>query len=884
MVISMRVSRSLLVLATAAICFGVVATSSAQASLGATFTGPAGSSGGLNDVAYDDAHDVYLHVYGGNRIFGQFVNGGGAPVGGRFPITGGPFTFGNWLHVEYSTAGPSDVFFVAFAAEYGGNRGKNIFGQLVRFNGGGGDLIGGAFAVSALGVNASVAQASGGIAFSSAAQRFLVTWEDARGRWDVFARLFNVDGSPASDEMNLTANGGIGEGQPNVAYDWHRNRFLVVYRAWQELGPAERTGAYCLLLDGTTAQPLGGRITLNEGFYVFDSPGVVFLPESSSYLTYWMEERSSGSADIVARIVDGNGAPAGDVYGALTPGWNGSPDGDYNWGSRTVMLAGMHGSGFVWSGLLSGTGVPLSSFQGSTVGFRNGTWNPRVAAGGSAQYGVGFIVDYSAAWVERWQISPAGSPGPRRGVITPPPPPPPPPPPTGVIDIAGAPNGSWFFAEGVAASSGLGFDTTYVLSNEWAEALTVRGYFARDDGQVFEKYFNIAPLSRLTVSLRDQIGTGAYGAVIQSMTPGRQVFAGLTVTWGPGAYGASSEVATGNYSRTWYFAEGSRNFEFFQNFFMVFNPGLADANVRFTFFKPDGTTPTFSAVVKAQSRYTLWANALPALAWSDFAVRIDADREVVAERSMYWGREFEGGHSSQGAPALSASWYFAEGAAAPGFETYYTLLNPHDVDVWVDATYYFDASLGLPPRVISYLVPKRSRYTVQLNSQLGNVGGVSVLFKGRDWIPIMAERSIYWGFSQFGVDGTNVVGAVGPAMAWRLPEGSFQAGLDNFVLVANPNPFDVIADIVIYVEGGGRYTAKPRRVIPAGSRVTVFMRHDFTTDQADLSALLAAGARYTVKVESKTLGGPIFVEHATYWGWTGTDYWRAGSAAFGIPQ
>jgi hypothetical protein len=113
-----------------------------------------------------------------------------------------------------------------------------------------------------------------------------------------------------------------------------------------------------------------------------------------------------------------------------------------------------------------------------------------------------------------------------------------------------------------------------------------------------------------------------------------------------------------------------------------------------------------------------------------------------------------------------------------------------------------------------------------------------------------------------------------------VPEGSFEASVDSFVLIANPNPGDVTVHVVVYLEDGRRFTEV--KTIPARSRVTLYMRNDFTSSEADRAAL--AGQPYTARVQSVTAGAPVFVEHALYRGWAGVDYWQAGAAAFGYPQ
>ena len=150
---------------------------------------------------------------------------------------------------------------------------------------------------------------------------------------------------------------------------------------------------------------------------------------------------------------------------------------------------------------------------------------------------------------------------------------------------------------------------------------------------------------------------------------------------------------------------------------------------------------------------------------------------------MYWGANWVGGHDSAGAKDPSAEWHFAEGAASPGFETYYTLLNPNADWVWVQADYFLEdqdlrAQTG-GSVVLGYAMAPFSRKTLLLNEELkwlrgGNVGGVSTRFATAGGAPIVAERSIYWGSPGRWpwVEGTNVVGAVAPGYAWWVPEGT----------------------------------------------------------------------------------------------------------------
>ena len=68
------------------------------------------------------------------------------------------------------------------------------------------------------------------------------------------------------------------------------------------------------------------------------------------------------------------------------------------------------------------------------------------------------------------------------------------------------------------------------------------------------------------------MANGAFGAIFQSTTPGHDIFVARSIYWGPNFEGSTGVSAVKGLSTTWYFAEGSRGGELFDNFFLVFNP------------------------------------------------------------------------------------------------------------------------------------------------------------------------------------------------------------------------------------------------------------------------------------------------------------------------
>ena len=70
------------------------------------------------------------------------------------------------------------------------------------------------------------------------------------------------------------------------------------------------------------------------------------------------------------------------------------------------------------------------------------------------------------------------------------------------IDLSptGAPNGSWFLAEGAANSTANGFKTYYLIQNSNPVDVSVRAYFSDEGGNTTMKTFTVPKASRTTVS------------------------------------------------------------------------------------------------------------------------------------------------------------------------------------------------------------------------------------------------------------------------------------------------------------------------------------------------------------------------------------------------
>ncbi|MCP6756476.1 hypothetical protein NL533_33115, partial [Klebsiella pneumoniae] len=80
--------------------------------------------------------------------------------------------------------------------------------------------------------------------------------------------LFTADGVPATSANYVTAGPGTGgQGAPTLAFDWQRNRFLVVFTGDNPLVSGS-FGVYGYLLDGSTTALASNLAVLQVGFNI----------------------------------------------------------------------------------------------------------------------------------------------------------------------------------------------------------------------------------------------------------------------------------------------------------------------------------------------------------------------------------------------------------------------------------------------------------------------------------------------------------------------------------------------------------------------------------------------------------------------------------------
>jgi len=715
------------------------------------------------------------------------------------------------------------------------------------------------------------------IAYIAATGQFQVIWWHAQAlpapdSPDVWGRLVSASGVEQGAGATIIAGTPYFEGGPGLGLSYHplsQTSFSVFQSPWEpELGGVQISSSGL----PTDAEFPITRIRTDLGL---TTARLAVEPRVTANLTdaatvQWLTVTGVDYSKIVGQRVQAGGIVTPSLPAPV---------------SLTATAASASQINLAW---LSGGGSPVDYHVERVTG-ASGTWTEIGTATGTAYIDTGLTCGTSYSYRVRAQASDGAFSAYSAAATT-----------TTVacpsmpIEIDPTMPAPWYFAEGYTTGTADGFDTFYLIANEHEVDVLARIYFSRDDGWVSRQTFYVPAHSQLKVRLSDPVYgagvPGSYGTVFQSLTAGRQIYVARSIFWGTDFQGSSLEVGTRELSTAWYFAEGTRNSnDFFSNYFLVLNPTTVAATGTITFFLQDGLTSVVKEIlIPAGTRRTYNPANYPELRGLNFSASVSITNGVgvVAERAMYWtGWPWTGGHASKGVTAMSSSWYFAEGASFPNFETWYLVLNPNSTTVTLEVTYLLQDGA---PIVRTYPLLPQSRMTIFLANEVGYPGGVSARMRTLGGEPIVAERSMYWNWN----DGTNVFGATATASEWHLPEGAISPGFETYLLVSNSNAQDVTVELTLFSHGllqadgsfAPGYTYTNVIQVGANRRLTV----NIDSWLRSLGQNTASFQSFAMRV--RAMGDPapqIVVEEALYWTALPdflVNYWRAGGASLGIRQ
>lgn len=244
----------------------------------------------------------------------------------------------------------------------------------------------------------------------------------------------------------------------------------------------------------------------------------------------------------------------------------------------------------------------------------------------------------------------------------------------------------------------------------------------------------------------------------------------------------------------------------------------------------------------------------------DVSMKVQADRDIIAERPMYFAYKnvWAGGTTESGVTEPGKTWYLAEGATWPGFEEWICIQNPGSSDADVDVTYMFQRG---KTQKQSVRVPAHSRFTIDVNSTVGSGKDVSARIDSTQ--PVVVERPMYFKYQGAWSGGSISSAVAAPSTRWYLAEGATQAGFIEWLSLMNPDASNARVKITYMFASGA--TQGQEVSLSAHSRQTV-MVNDVVGLNKDVSAV----------VESDR---PIIVERPMYFAYHGA--WDGGSSQYG---
>lgn len=202
------------------------------------------------------------------------------------------------------------------------------------------------------------------IAFSPAANRFLVAWEDSSGSGDIRAQLLARDGTAIGANFDL-ATGVTAQKNPQIGFNAYSGKYLV---SWTQAGDVY---AQVVSADGSIE---GAAVQVFTGSGVQDQSSVAARPGADGFLVLWQDSAPT-KARVRGRFVSSSGIP---TDGPFDIGYDAAYDqvqpyaapeettGDYYvvWVSNTTPQSIM-GQWVTAAGVLVGGPITLSNASGN---------------------------------------------------------------------------------------------------------------------------------------------------------------------------------------------------------------------------------------------------------------------------------------------------------------------------------------------------------------------------------------------------------------------------------------------------------------------------------------------------------------------------------------
>ncbi len=263
-------------------------------------------------MAYNSQRQEYLVVWyndrpGNDDIRAQRLSRNGALIGGPFYISTGPGADRRYPDVAYNTQ--QDQYLVVW--EHYDNAslvpGYGIYGR--RVSGTGAVLDASDIIIQSNGGNLAT-PATPAVAYASTTDNYLVVWAEAWHpmpiAWDIYGQVVSSSGALDGSQFSIS-KGNEEREQPDVAYNRHANRYLVVWQ--QKAGTLWDVHGQQVHGGGGLYQ---GDITIAAFANSSTAPSVAALPISPTndkFLVVWEAHYAPGDRNIYGRPVAEDGTP-----------------------------------------------------------------------------------------------------------------------------------------------------------------------------------------------------------------------------------------------------------------------------------------------------------------------------------------------------------------------------------------------------------------------------------------------------------------------------------------------------------------------------------------------------------------------------------------------
>lgn len=423
----------------------------------------------------------------------------------------------------------------------------------------------------------------------------------------------------------------------------------------------------------------------------------------------------------------------------------------------------------------------------------------------------------------------------------------------------------WYFAEG---STLAGDDTYLVITNAHLDPVDVTITYFAVDQPVTTVTISIDGRSRRTVAVHDAsegVGRGHVVAMrlMASKVAGVVVEREMYVRRGS-ISGGSSVVGVTDPATDWYFAAGDTR-SGVEEYLAILNERPTNAELTVTYFLANAEPVVKQVSAPARSRTTIVVHesSQGVGVAGVVAARVVSDVPIVVERTLVVA---DAGGSLTGVDAVdttvgvttpAASWTFAEGRTDAGFDAYLDLLNPGHDGASVQVTYWpTGGSVVVAPAVT---VPAQRRLTIPLHDPTQGIGRDKTFawkVETLNGVPIVAERTQYFRYSDEVAGGSSQPGVTAPTAVWYLAAGDTRTGVDMELVIFNVGTESVTVALTYY-----RPAIQPdisATTVGPGQRKVVKVYDAIGRN---------GGAGHQVGVKAETTGGTspqVVIERALY--------------------